>query len=317
MLAIVCPGQGSQSPGFLSPWLELPGVAERLQGWSDTCGIDLIAHGTVSDADTIRDTAIAQPLIVAAGLITASQLMPVPTTGAGVLAGHSVGEFTAAALAGVLTPEQALGLVSERGRAMAAASAITPTGMSAVVGGDAAEVAEAIARQGLTAANANGAGQVVAAGTLDQLAALAADPPARAKVIPLKVAGAFHTHHMAPAVDVLARAAQAVTPGRPAVRLLSNADGAVVAEGPEVVARLVKQVSNPVRWDSCMGTMADLGVTDVLELVPGGTLAGLAKRALRGTRIVALKTPDDLDAARALLAEGAPVHGVDPTGVTA
>ena len=302
MLAIVCPGQGSQSPGFLSPWLELPGVAEQLGQLSETIGMDLTAHGTTSDAETIRDTAVAQPLIVAAGLISASCLFPVGAVPAGVVAGHSVGEFTAAVLAGVITAEEALSLVNVRGRAMAEASAVTPTGMSAVLGGDATEVVEAIARHGLTAANINGAGQVVAAGTLEQLAALAADPPAKARIVPLKVAGAFHTHHMAPAVDALSRAASAVVPGDPAVRLLSNTDGAVMTDGRETLARIVRQVSGPVRWDACTTTMADLGVTAVLELLPGGTLAGMIKRGLRGTRIVALKTPADLDAARELLA---------------
>lgn len=315
MLAIACPGQGSQTPGFLTPWLELPGVEEQLGALSDACGVDLARHGTTSDADTIRDTAIAQPLIVAAGLVTAAQLGPVPD--GALLAGHSVGEFTAAALAGVLTAAEALELVGERGRAMAAASAITPTGMSAVVGGDPDEVAAALAEHGLTAANANGAGQVVAAGTLEQLAALAAAPPAKTRVIPLKVAGAFHTHHMTPAVDALAKVAAQVRPAPAAVRLLSNADGEVVADGDEFLARLVRQVSSPVRWDACMTTMTGLGVTGMLELAPGGTLAGLAKRGLRGVRAVALKTPDDLDAARALLADGAPALGVESTGVTA
>lgn len=325
MLAIVCPGQGSQTPGFLSPWLELPGVAGHLERLSAVAGLDLVAHGTVSDADTIRDTAVAQPLIVAAGLVTASQLgLPAGSpaaapaaTPADVVAGHSVGEFTAAALAGVLTDEQAVLLVAERGRAMAAAGAITPTGMSAVVGGDATEVAEALGRHGLTAANANGAGQVVAAGTLEQLAALAAAPPAKTRIIPLQVAGAFHTDHMAPAVGAVSAVARSLRVGEPAVRLLSNADGAVVADGPLALDRLVSQISNPVRWDACTATMADLGVTHLLELAPGGTLAGLAKRGLRGVRIVALKTPDDLDDARALLAEGAAVRGVQTSGVPA
>ncbi|HEX2809938.1 MAG TPA: ACP S-malonyltransferase [Kineosporiaceae bacterium] len=320
MLAIVCPGQGSQTPGFLSPWLDLPGVADRLQWLSVVTGIDLIGHGTTSDADTIRDTAVAQPLIVAAGLITAAALRQPLTAGSaavGVLAGHSVGEFTAAALAGVLSPEQAMVLVRERGRAMAAASAVTPTGMSAVLGGDPEQVLAALARHGLTAANANGSGQVVAAGTLEQLAALRADPPAKTRVVPLQVAGAFHTHHMAPAVEVLAGLARGVQPAEPRTRLLSNADGSVVAGGAAALQRLVNQVSNPVRWDACMETMRTLGVTAVLELAPAGTLTGLAKRALPGVQLVALKTPDDLDAARALLADGAPFIGVDPSGVPA
>ena len=304
MLAIVCPGQGSQTPGFLAPWLEVPGLADRLAGYSEVTGLDLVAHGTTSDADTIRDTAVAQPLIVAAGLLGLAALTGtdgVPA-GTGVVAGHSVGEITAAAATGVLTPTEALAFVRERGNGMAAASAVTPTGMSAVLGGDPDEVAAVLDKNGLTPANMNGGGQVVAAGTLEQLAALAAEPPAKARVIPLQVAGAFHTHHMAPAVESLAALAAGFTPGTPSVTLVSNADGAAVADGAQALARLVSQVSNPVRWDLCTQTLADLGVTALVELPPAGTLAGLAKRALKGIEIVALKTPDDLDAARTLLA---------------
>ncbi|TQM62837.1 ACP S-malonyltransferase [Humibacillus xanthopallidus] len=302
MLAIVCPGQGSQTPGFLSPWLELDGVRDRLEALGEAGGLDLVAHGTVSDADTIKDTAVAQPLIVAAGLVTAGALLPAPTEATGaVLAGHSVGEFTATALAGVVSGAQAMSLVATRGRAMAEASAVTPTGMAAVLGGDTDEVLATIERHGLTPANVNGAGQVVAAGTLEQIEALRADPPAKARVIPLQVAGAFHTHHMAPAVDALAAAAADLTPADPTLALLSNADGRAVTDGAEVVTRLVRQVSNPVRWDQCMATLVDLGVTGLLELAPAGTLVGLAKRAMPGVETVAPKTPDDLDAARALV----------------
>jgi [acyl-carrier-protein] S-malonyltransferase len=300
VLAIVCPGQGSQTPGFLAPWLEIPEVAERVTWLGAVADLDLAAHGTTSDAETIRDTAVAQPLIVTAGLAAATALGLEPGV-AGAVAGHSVGELTAAALTGVLSAEQAVVLVRERGRAMAAASAVTPTGMSAVLGGNPEEVAAAIAQHGLTAANRNAAGQVVAAGTLDQLAALAAEPPAKARVVPLQVAGAFHTAHMAPAVDVLAALARAITPGEPATRLLSNADGQAVASGADALRRIVDQVANPVRWDACSDTLRELGVTGLLELPPAGTLAGLAKRALPGVEIVALKTPDDLPGARALV----------------
>jgi len=309
MLAIVCPGQGSQAPGFLQPWLELPGFTDRMAWLSAVAGLDLVAHGTISDADTVRDTAVAQPLIVASGLVSLLALFPHPADGFKVVAagaGHSVGEITAAAAAGVITAEQAMVFVRERGKAMAAASAITPTGMSAVVGGEPDAVAEALQRHGLTAANANGAGQVVAAGTLEQLAALAADPPPRARVIPLQVAGAFHTEHMAPATGVLAGFARAVYTHDPRTRLLSNADGTVVHDGQEVLRRLVAQVSSPVRWDLCMETMRDLGVTGLIEIPPAGALANLAKRAMPGVAVVALKTPDDLPAARALVEE----HGV-------
>ncbi|MER7368718.1 ACP S-malonyltransferase [Nonomuraea wenchangensis] len=297
MLVLVAPGQGAQTPGFLAPWLELPGLADRLGAWSEVAGIDLIAYGTTAGADEIRDTAVAQPLLVAAALASAEALGVQPD----VLAGHSVGEFAAAALAGVLTAEQALALVRERAQAMAKAAAITETGMTAVLGGAEDEVLAAIDRHGLTPANINGAGQIVAGGTLEQLAAFAEDAPARARLRPLSVAGAFHTRHMATAVESLRAAAEGVTPADPRVTLLSNADGRPVTAGTEFVERLVKQVSSPVRWDACMETMASLGVTRMIELLPGGTLTGLAKRGLRGVQTVALKTPDDLEAARELI----------------
>jgi [acyl-carrier-protein] S-malonyltransferase len=305
VLVIACPGQGSQTPGFLTPWLEVKGFEDRLRWLSAVAGMDLLEHGTRSDAETIRDTAVAQPLIVASGLVSLLAIFPHPAEAFRVVAagaGHSVGEITAASGAGVLSAEQALVFVRERGRAMAAASAVTPTGMTAVLGGDAAEVAAALERHGLTAANANGAGQVVAAGTLEQLAALKADPPARARLVPLQVAGAFHTEHMRPAVEVLGEYARAITTHDPRTRLLSNADGTVVHDGREVLRRLVRQVSNPVRWDLCMDAMRDMGVTAVLEIPPAGALTGLVKRALPGVETLALKTPDDLDAARDLVA---------------
>jgi [acyl-carrier-protein] S-malonyltransferase len=309
MLVVVAPGQGAQSPGFLTPWLEVPGVEARLEWLSVVSGIDLIEHGTRSDADTIRDTAIAQPLLVGAGLVTLLSLFPHPAEAfsrVAVGAGHSVGEVTAAAAAGVLTAEQAMVFVRERGKAMAAAAAMTPTGMSAVLGGDADEVIAAAEARGLTPANINGAGQIVLAGALDELSAFADAPPDRARVRPLQVAGAFHSAYMAPAVDVLARHSRSISTHDPRIHLLSNADGRVVHDGRDVLGRLVAQVSRPVRWDLCMATMADLGVTGLIEIPPAGTLTGLAKRALPGVETVALNTPDDLDAAWALVAR----HGV-------
>ncbi len=328
MLAVLCPGQGAQSPGFLAPWLELPSTRRRLERLADAAGTDLVAHGTTSGAETIRDTAVAQPLIVAAGLVSLSALLgPVdgsadaedgPGDGLGLsaaaglvgaAAGHSVGEVTAAALAGVLDPVAAMQLVAERGRAMAAAAALAPTGMSAVVGGAADDVEAAIARSGASAANRNGAGQVVAAGTLEQLAALAADPPARARVVPLAVAGAFHTDHMGPAVAALADRAAALSPADPVLPLVSNADGRAVRSGAEVLQRLVHQVAHPVRWDLCQAALVDLGVTAVVEVSPAGTLAGLAKRSLPGVEVLALRAPADLGAARDLLARHGEVVG--------
>ncbi|GGQ62466.1 ACP S-malonyltransferase [Streptomyces pilosus] len=301
MLVLVAPGQGAQTPGFLTEWLELPGAADRVAAWSDAIGLDLVHYGTKADADEIRDTAVAQPLLVAAGLLSASALGEVAP---GAVAGHSVGEITAAALAGVLDETAALSLVRKRGLAMADAAAVTETGMAALLGGDPEATVAHLEKLGLTPANINGAGQIVAAGTKEQLAALEGDKPEGVRrVVMLQVAGAFHTHHMGPAVDTLARAAEALTPGDPQLTYVSNRDGGTVASGAEVLERLVGQVANPVRWDLCMETFKELGVTALLEVCPGGTLTGLAKRALPGVRTLALKTPADLDAARELVAE--------------
>jgi [acyl-carrier-protein] S-malonyltransferase len=313
VLVLVAPGQGAQSPGFLTPWLDVPGVAERLTWWSAVADLDLVRFGTEADADAIRDTAVAQPLLVAAGLAAAHALFPdaadpvdaPPRLGA--VAGHSVGELTAAAIAGVLSAESAMVLVRERGRAMAAAAAVARTSMTAVLGGDADAVLAKIAEHGLTAANNNAAGQIVAAGTVEQLAAFQADPPQGARLRELSVAGAFHTKHMAPAVERLAELARGVEVRDPGVNYLSNRDGGRVASGREVVDRIVSQIANPVRWDLCMETMRELGVTGVLEVPPAGTLTGIARRffsgALKGVDTFALKTPDQLDAAREFVAK--------------
>jgi [acyl-carrier-protein] S-malonyltransferase len=311
VLVLVAPGQGAQTPGFLTPWLELPGAADRVAAWSEAIGLDLAHYGTQADADAIRDTSVAQPLLVAAGLLSAAALgTETFTAGAagapGAVAGHSVGEITAAAFAGILDDTAALTLVRKRGLAMAEAAAITETGMSALLGGDPDVSVAHLEKLGLTPANINGAGQIVAAGTLEQLAVLGEDKPEGVrKVVPLKVAGAFHTHHMGPAVEKLAEAAKELTPGDPKVTYVSNKDGQAVATGAEVLERLVGQVANPVRWDLCMETFKALGVTALVEVCPGGTLTGLAKRALPGVKTLALKTPDDLDAARELIAEHA------------
>ncbi|KUN93249.1 ACP S-malonyltransferase [Streptomyces caeruleatus] len=303
MLVLVAPGQGAQTPGFLTPWLELPGAADRVAAWSDAIGLDLVHYGTQADADAIRDTSVAQPLLVAAGILSAAALGDIVP---GAVAGHSVGEITAAAFAGVLDDTAALTLVRKRGLAMAEAAAITETGMSALLGGDPDTSLAHLEKLGLTPANINGAGQIVAAGTMEQLAALNEDKPEGVrKVVPLKVAGAFHTHHMGPAVEKLAEAAKELVPGDPRVTYVSNKDGRTVVAGSEVLERLVGQVANPVRWDLCMETFKELGVTALIEVCPGGTLTGLAKRALPGVTTLALKTPDDLDAARELIAEHA------------
>jgi [acyl-carrier-protein] S-malonyltransferase len=312
MLVITAPGQGAQVPGFLTPWLELPSFADRLGAWSELAGLDLIRCGTTAGADEIRDTAVAQPLLVAAAMAAAEVLfggLDQARAQLGAVAGHSVGELAAGAIAGVLSPEDAMRLVRVRGQAMARAAAAQPTGMTAVLGGDEAAVLDAIGAHGLTPANINGAGQIVAAGTMDQLAKFAAEPPAGARLRPLQVAGAFHTRHMAPAVDALREAAATVAVSDPAVLLLSNRDGTVVRSGADWLERIVTQVSAPVRWSLCMREMTRLGAGAVLELPPAGTLTGLARRALPGVALGSLKTPGDLAAARSLIAE----HGTaDP-----
>jgi [acyl-carrier-protein] S-malonyltransferase len=270
-------------------------------------GVDLVTLGTTASADEIKDTARTQPLLVAAALLAAEQL---PLENVAVVAGHSVGELGAAALAGALSSEIAITLAGVRGREMAAACALEPTGMVAVLGGDPEEVLAGIAAHGLHPANFNGAGQLVAAGAVEALEKFRAEPPTKARVIALKVAGAFHTPYMAPAEQALAALAPGITPADPQKILLSNLDGSAVTQGGDLLQRLVQQVTSAVRWDLCMRGLAELGVTGVIELAPAGTLAGLIKRQLAGDgapEIVTLNTPDDLPAARDLIAR----HGAE------
>lgn len=316
MLVVVAPGQGAQTPGFLKPWLEDPRFASRFDWLSTVAGLDLAHYGTEADADTIRQTEIAQPLLVATGLVAVLEVFPHPADAfeqVGAVAGHSVGEIAAATGARVITAEQAMVLVRERGKAMAQAAGVTPTGMTAVLGGDREEVLAAIEKQGLTAANDNGPGQIVAAGTLEQLQAFADEPPAKARLMPLSVAGAFHTQHMEPAVGHLAGLARSVSVHDPRTRVISNRDGKVIHDGREVLARIVGQIASPVRWDLCLETMEDLGVTGILEMPPAGTLTGIAKRALKGVETFALKTPDQLDAAREFCAKHGEASGMNTT----
>ena len=294
---------------MLTPWLELSGAREFVGELGESVELDLLRLGTIADADEIKDTAVTQPLIVAVGLLAARHLtLDATSPGASVIAGHSVGELTAASVARALTPAAAVDFAARRGAAMAAACALTPTGMSAVLGGDPDEVVAGIEAAGLTAANRNGAGQVVAAGDLDDLAKLAAAPPAGARVRPLPVAGAFHTTYMAPAEAALGDYAARLDTADPDRILLSNADGAAVATGTELVARLVAQVTRPVRWDLCLRTLRDLGVSAAIELPPAGTLTGIAKRELPGAELLALKSLADLDAVRHLI-DSRPQHG--------
>lgn len=289
---------------MLAPWLALAGAQARVATWSTATGLDLARLGTTADAEEIKDTAVTQPLVVALSLLAAEELarrvdLPADTP----VTGHSVGELTAAAVAGVLTADEAVALAAIRGREMAAACALEPTGMSAVLGGDPDEVTAVLALLGLDPANRNGAGQLVAAGRIDALAALAQNKPDRARVLPLRVAGAFHTRFMASAEQALADYATQLTAKDPARPLLSNADGEVVHGGAEMLRRLVAQVTTPVRWDSCMATLGTLGVTATVELPPAGTLSGLVRRDLKGTVTLVLKDPGDLDQVAGLIAE--------------
>jgi [acyl-carrier-protein] S-malonyltransferase len=298
VIVIVAPGQGSQTPGFLEPWIAEPRFRDHLQLISDTIGIDLVAHGTTSDADTIRDTAVAQPLIVAAGLLTLDALFDGDRRSkVGGVAGHSVGEVTASVAAGILSEADALTFVKARSSAMAAAAALEKTGMSAVIGGDEEALLARLAELGLEPANFNGGGQIVVAGALDALAKLAEEPVPGTRVIPLQVAGAFHTRYVQPAVESLREVASSISPADPTLPIWTNRTGERVESGTTFVDLMVGQVSSPVRWDKTMATLQDEGVTGLIELAPAGALVGLAKRGLKGVPTVAVKTPDDLAAA--------------------
>ena len=302
MIVIVAPGQGSQTPGFLEPWLAEQRFRDQLAAMSDSVGIDLVAHGTTSDADTIRDTRVAQPLIVAAGLLTASALLANGRRDRiGGVAGHSVGEVTAAAVSGILSEHDAIAFVRERGQAMADAAALEPTGMSAVLGGDEVALLERFAELDIQPANFNGGGQIVVAGALPALAELAENPIAGTRVIPLQVAGAFHTRYMQAASGRLELFAASLEKHDPTIPIWTNRDGSLIESGNHFVELMVGQVSCPVRWDMAMASLAAAGVTGIIELAPAGALVGLAKRGLKGIPSVAVKTPDDLPAAFAMI----------------
>lgn len=299
VIAIVAPGQGSQTPGMLAPWLELENARETVAAMSELSGIDLERLGTTADAEEIKDTSVTQPLVVSLALLAYGALAP--TSSDLVVAGHSIGEVAAAAMAGVIAPDAAVKLAAVRGRAMADACALEPTSMAAVLGGDEQDVIDTLTGFGLDPANRNGAGQIVAAGPAGAIAKLKENPPAKARVMPLSVAGAFHTRFMQPAQDRVAEQRALLQAADPSVTLLSNADGKPAASGAAFLDSLVTQVTNPVRWDLCMAQMLELGVEAIVELPPAGALSGLARRGMKGVKNVAVKTPDDLDAVRDLL----------------
>ncbi|KAF0845680.1 [acyl-carrier-protein] S-malonyltransferase [Nocardia caishijiensis] len=298
------PGQGSQTPGMLTPWLALPGAADRLELWSKAAGLDLVRLGTTATAEEIVDTSVTQPLVVAAALLAFAEIAPETLPADTIVAGHSVGEFAAAAVAGVITSDEAVSLAAIRGREMAKACAQEPTGMSAVLGGDEATVLARLAELDLVPANRNAVGQIVAAGRLEALAELAANPPEKARVRALPVAGAFHTAFMAPAQAAVADAIAQISPSDPIRTLLSNFDGQPVTSGADAIDKLAAQVTRPVRWDLCTETVRAAGVSAVAELPPAGTLVGIAKRELKGTPNLALKTPEDLPALAGLTSAG-------------
>ena len=297
MICIACPGQGSQAPGFLTPWLEIPVFKEQIEKASAVLGIDLVHYGTVADADAIRDTKIAQPLIVAAGI--ASYLTLKDSLGEALVvsatAGHSVGEITAAYVSGIFDADNALRFVQRRGNEMADAAALEQSSMAAVVGGEITAVLAHLESVGLFAANYNGAGQVVAAGSKDVIDALVASPPAGSRVIALQVAGAFHTSYMEPARLPLATFAKELSVQDPQISIWTNNDGLLVESGQKYLDLMVNQVSNPVRWDKTMESMEGANVSVMVELLPAGALSGIAKRAMPNTVAIALKTPADLD----------------------
>jgi [acyl-carrier-protein] S-malonyltransferase len=295
VLAIIAPGQGSQTPGMFNSWVTNPIFHELLAKWSMRIDLDLIRLGTKADAEEIKDTANAQPLIVAASLLGAHAL---GIKNFSFTSGHSVGELAAAAISGAISDEDALRLVRARGLEMAKAAALSPAGMSAVLGGDREIVLEKLKELALVAANDNGGGQIVAAGDLSALAALSENPPEGARVRALAVAGAFHTPFMAPAIEPLRTLAATISTAPTTISVISNKDGEVVTDGAQVLTRIVNQIANPVRWDLCMETMKKLGITGVIELPPAGTLVGLLKRGAPEIETFALKSADDVSAAK-------------------
>jgi [acyl-carrier-protein] S-malonyltransferase len=299
VLVLLFPGQGAQAPGMLRPWLDLPGAPERIALWADVTGLDLLRLGTTASADEVRDTAVAQPLLTAVALLSAGAVLDGRRPGA--VCGHSVGELPALAVAGVLGEATAVRLAAERGRAMARAAALRATGMSALLGGDLTSITRAASRAGLSLATVNGAGQAVVGGPVEGLAALAAAPPPGSRVRPLDVAGAFHTPAMLPAVGRFSAVLGSVQPRDAACAVVTNARGEVLTDGRALLDRLVGQLTGPVRFDLCLDALADVGATSLVELAPGGTLAGIARRALPAVPVVAVKGPDDLPAARAMV----------------
>ena len=307
MIALTCPGQGAQTPGFLGPWLEIESFKSEIDKYSLILDMDLIHFGTKAEADQIKDTRIAQPLIVAASMASHAVLIKALGEDAKIagVAGHSVGEIAAAKIAGVLDTEAALNFVKARGEQMAQAASLEESSMAAVVGGEQDSVLEHLSKLGLFAANYNGKGQIVAAGSSSKISELIETPPAGSRVVGLAVAGAFHTSFMETAKVTLTSLASSIRCENPKLLIWSNSDGSRVDSGDKFLELLINQVSKPVRWDKTMESMVSTGVSAAIELLPGGTLTGIAKRAMPGVNTLALKSPEDIEKAVALVREQA------------
>ena len=292
MYALLTPGQGSQFPRMLRPWLRDPHAVDLLRSWSRTADVDLVHLGTKAGTEEIARTENAQPLLVAQALLL-RDLLPLTTT-RWIMAGHSVGELAAAAFAGALAPEDAVSLARARGMAMAQACSLAPTTMAAVIGGTPESIVSRLHEIGLTAANYNGAGQVVAAGLIENVNRLKQDPPKGTKVHQLSVAGAFHTSYMKPARAEFERAADRIRFHDVTHPLLSNLDGRLVTNGVEIRERLIAQLTVPVRWDLCLTTLGTFSPELVVAAPPGRVMTGLMTRRFPDLRTLCVQTPKDL-----------------------
>jgi [acyl-carrier-protein] S-malonyltransferase len=304
----VTPGQGSQTSGMYSPWITDQTNNEIVKKYSDLIDLDLFHYGTVASQPEITATNIAQPLLTALAFMSFNRLN-IKSNENIIYSGHSVGEFSAACLAGFYSDETAMKLVSVRGKAMAeAAASNSATGMSAVLGGDKAEIIKHIEQFDLVPANVNSSGQIVASGLLTNLEKLSANPPASTKVRKLDVAGAFHSQFMKSAESELEDEFAQVELTKPTCSFISNKDGQTITESTQLKSRLISQITSPVRWDLCQAKMVELGVTGMLELAPAGVLTGIAKREMPGVELFAIKSPEDIDTAQAFINKHAKIN---------
>jgi [acyl-carrier-protein] S-malonyltransferase len=299
MLAVCAPGQGSQFSGMLKPWLVIPEIKSAISDFSDQLEIDIAEIGCNYADNDIRTTDLAQVLIVVNSIISHKLLRDnLNSKNDIVCAGHSVGEIAAGLFSGVYIVDAALSLVRKRGIAMAkAASHSSETGMAAILGGSKEEVINYLVQFNLIAANINSDGQIVAAGGKSDLINLQENPMPNTRVRPLDVAAAFHTNYMDSAKNEFEDFVSTIEVSDPNSGVLSNSDGQKVISGKDFVDKLVRQIISPVRWDLCQESFISLGVTGMLELAPGNTLCGIAKRQIPNVETFAFKSPDDLQGA--------------------